>query len=67
MPNVSFAQADIENLIRTAKRVGAVIKFDIRTSEVTTIPDNHRSDGNVPGTISEDNLIPDGPKNREED
>ncbi|QQM29348.1 hypothetical protein JET14_13545 [Martelella lutilitoris] len=72
MPNVSFVQADIERLIRAAKRAGAVIKFDVRTFEATIIPDIHRAGGVDPDTISTGNpllgnLAPDGKENWDED
>ncbi len=66
MPNVSFVQADIERLIRAAKRAGAVIKFDMRTFEATIIPNALGSEGKALVT-SEAKLAPDGKENWAED
>ncbi|MAM12764.1 MAG: hypothetical protein CML23_20410 [Rhizobiaceae bacterium] len=41
MPNVSFVQADIERLIRAAKKQGAIIEFDMRSFTATIVPDFH--------------------------
>ncbi len=66
MPKASFVQADIERLIRAARKAGAVIKFDMRTFEATIIPNAPGSEGNAP-VASEAKLAPDGRENWPED
>lgn len=41
MTRAAFRQADIERLFRAAKNEGMAIKIDIRTLEVTAIPNQN--------------------------
>lgn len=71
MPNVSFIQADIERLIRAAKKQGAIIQFDMRSLTATIVPDFHGQlvdDGSKfsRGYPLAGNFAPDGKENWDE-
>lgn len=57
MSKAAFRQADLERILRAAKKVGAVVQVDLRTLEVKILP--------APGDVSNasDGLAADGPEN----
>lgn len=57
MPRANFRQADLERILRAAKKVGAVVHVDLRTLEVKI--------SQAPGDASSinDGLVPDAPEN----
>lgn len=60
MTRTAFRQADIERIIRAAKKTGSIVQIDIR-SLVVTIHPNPEKDKIDPRT----GLAPDGPENWE--
>lgn len=69
MPSVSFIQADMERLIKAAKKQGAVIKFNMRTKDAWIIPAPEKLDIGVEtdGNPFAGNFAPDGKENWDED
>ncbi|MDK1377073.1 MULTISPECIES: hypothetical protein [unclassified Sinorhizobium] len=57
MSRTNFRQADLERILRAAKKVGAVVQVDLRTLEVKIFP----ASGDV--SFLDDGLAPDGPEN----
>lgn len=55
MSRAAFRQADLERILRAAKKVGAVVQVDLRTLQVTILPSSN--DATVDG------LTPDGKEN----
>jgi hypothetical protein len=39
MSRAAFRQADLERILRAAKKVGAVVQVDLRTLEVKILPE----------------------------
>lgn len=57
MSKAAFRQADLERILRAAKKVGAVVQVDLRTLEAKIFP----ASGDVSNAI--DGPAPDGPEN----
>jgi len=57
MSRAAFRQADLERILRAAKKVGAVVQVNLRTLEVKILPEA--------GEVSNagDGLVPDGLEN----
>ncbi|MHC2488133.1 hypothetical protein CN068_07000 [Sinorhizobium meliloti] len=58
MSRAAFRQADLERILRAAKKVRAVVQVDLRTLQVTILPSSN--DATVDG------LAPDGKENWDE-
>ncbi|ASP55444.1 hypothetical protein CDO31_29290 (plasmid) [Sinorhizobium meliloti] len=54
MSRAKFRQADLERILRAAKKVGAVVHVDLRTLEVRILPASNGESSTVDG------LAPDG-------
>ena len=61
MSRAAFRQADLERILRAAKKVGAVVQVDLRTLEVRILPAAPLASSAIDG------LAPDGLENWEDD
>lgn len=56
MSRASFRQADIERILRAARKTGSIVQIDLRTLVITVLPGVDQPNRNVP------TLAPDGPE-----
>lgn len=63
MSRGSFKQADIERLLRAAKKEGAVVQVDLRTLVATIIPIGEDDLGNLKQPVRDLYQAPDGLEN----
>ncbi|MDX0210207.1 hypothetical protein GOC35_00635 [Sinorhizobium meliloti] len=57
MSKSSFRQADLERILRAAKKVSAVVQVDLRTLQVNILPASNGASSTVDG------FAPDGAEN----
>ena len=72
MSSAAFRQADMERIIRAAKRTGGIVQIDIRNLVVTVRHEANASggvdsDSGLPRILPLGNLAPDGKDNFDED
>lgn len=59
MTRATFRQADLERIMKAAKRTGSIVQIDLRTMVVSVLPQS----GSVPVTDPTAKFAPDGEEN----